>query len=202
MVISMKNKYFIFLISLAITVISFNLPSVTVCAENIRITVDSLNIKNAKPEMINGTIYLPLRSIFEALGWNVHWDPMEKSVTCSFNNRDMYFKLGSKDIYIDKVFDLMDSPLILIKNKSYIPKKLITEQFGIKVRWDKKNNIIITSDKDTTSITVNGGNNVIIVGEGIIVNIFEPYSENTVSDMISLSNRLLSQNNAEEAIKK
>jgi len=198
----MKNKCLIFLVIFIVTVFLFNLLSMTVYAENIRISVDSLNIKDTKPEIINGTIYLPLRNIFQALGWNVYWNPKEKSVTCSFNNREMHFKLGSKDVYIDKVFDMMDSPLIMVKNKSYIPKKFITQQFGIKVRWDKKNNIIITSDKDTTSITVNGGNNIVIVGEGIIVNIFEPYSENTINDMISLSNRLLSLNNAEEAIKK
>ncbi|KNY29729.1 stalk domain-containing protein [Pseudobacteroides cellulosolvens] len=198
----MKSKHILFLKIYILVVLLINSPFIRVNAKDTRITTDSLNIKDARTETINGTIYLPLRNIFQSLGWKVYWSSKEKSVKCVCDNGEINFKLGSKEIYIDKTYSLMDSPFIIIKNKSYIPKKFITQQFGIKARWNKKGNIIITSDKDTTSVTVNGGNNIVIVGDGIIVNIFEPCNVDTINDMISYSDRLLAFNNPEEAIKK
>jgi len=173
-----------------------------VIAKDIRLTAKSLNIENARPENINGVIYLPLRSIFESLGWEVSWNDQSKTILCTNENRVIRFKAGSTKVDIDGRHYIMDEPLRILKDKSYIPQRFITEEFGLKVRWDKKDNIIITSDNDTTGIAVSGSGNIVILGDSLIVNIFEPYSIHTVSDMISYSDRLLASNNEEEAVRK
>lgn len=173
-----------------------------VFAKDIRLTAESVNIKNARPENINGTVYIPLRNIFEALGWEVIWDAQSKTVTCTNDNRVIHFKPDSTMVEIDGKQSIMDNPPVIMRNTSYVPKKFITDEFGLKVRWNKKDNIIITSDEDTTSVTVNGGSNIIIVGDGMIINIFEPCDIHAVSDMISLADRLIASNNAQEALHK
>ncbi|GAE88263.1 stalk domain-containing protein [Acetivibrio straminisolvens] len=173
-----------------------------VIAKDIRLSTESLNIENARPENINGIIYIPLRNIFEALGWEVSWDGKVKTVVCTNGTRVIRFKADSEKVDIDDRYYIMSGPLTILDSKSYVPQRFITEEFGLKVRWNKKDNIIITSDKDTTSITVNGSSNIVIVGDSLIVNIFEPYNIHTISDMISYSDRLLASNNEEEALHK
>lgn len=198
-----KKKVLFLVISLTFTMcLCFIQNDVRVMAKDIRLTAESLNIKNASPQKINGIIYVPLRSIFEALGWEVSWDKQSNVITCTYKDRIIRFKEDSKDVDINNSYSIMDDPLIILNNKSYVPKRFITEEFGLKVRWNNKNNIIITSDQDTTSVTVNGGNNIVVVGEGMIVNIFEPCNIYTISDMISYSDRLLASTNGEEAIEK
>ncbi len=199
-----RKKGIMFLVIFAVFIISFFLvqSNERVLAKDIRLTAKSLNIKNARPENINGTVYIPLRSIFEALGWEVTWDAPSKTATCTNNDRIINFELGSTSVKIDGRHYIMDKPFIILGNMSYVPKKFITEEFGLKVRWNKKDNIIITSDEDTTSVTVNGGSNIIIVGDSMIINIFESCDIYTVSDMISYADRLLASNNAQEALHK
>jgi hypothetical protein len=172
-----------------------------VIAKDIELNVTSLNVKNAHPETVNGVAYIPVRSIFESLEWKVSWDSNLKTVYCTSKESKICFKNESREIYIDGKYSLMDYPLIIIKNKSYVPRKFIVQQFGLKVRWNGKDNIIIRSDDDTTSVTVNGGNNIVIVGDGIIVNIFEPCDKYTINDMLSFSDKLLAANNAEDVCK-
>jgi tetratricopeptide (TPR) repeat protein len=197
-----KSRMFLVIFSVLIMCFCFIQNNGTVIAKNIRLTSESLNIKNARPENIDGTVYIPLRSIFEALGWEVIWNTQSKTVTCTNNGRVINLKLGSTLVKIDDRHYIMDKPFIILGNMSYVPKKFITEEFGLKVRWNKKDNIIITSDEDTTSVTVNGGSNIIIVGDSMIVNIFEPCNIYTISDLISYADRLLASNNAQEALHK
>ncbi|HEX2926940.1 MAG TPA: tetratricopeptide repeat protein, partial [Ruminiclostridium sp.] len=78
----------------------------------------------------------------------------------------------------------------------------IAEEFGTKVRWNKKDNLIIVSNKNTGNITVSGQGNIIIAGDNIIVNIFEPYGIDTVYDLIDDADKLLDAKKPEEAISK
>ena len=196
----MKKSLTNILVSVILFMCFLPVADIRTFAKDTRITVNSLNISNARPETINGIVYIPLRSFFEALEWRVLWNSNSKEVTCTNENEEMRFKTESNEIEINKSLILMDAPLININNRSYVSQKFITKEFGIKVRWNKKDNIIVTSDKDTSSVTVNGGNNIVIVGDCIIVNIFEPCSINTLNDMVSYSDRLLSSNNAREAL--
>lgn len=185
-----------------VMVFCFMLNNQKAIAKDIRYTTESLSIENVHPKIINGIIYIPLRSVFEALGWEVSWDGQSKTVTCTNENRVIRFKVDSSKVDIDDSYYIIDGALIILENKSYIPQKFITEEFGLKVRWNKNDNIIITSDKGTTGIIVDGGSNIVIVGDSMIVNIFEPYNIYTISDMISYSDRLLASNNAQEALHK
>ena len=195
----MKKNLINILVFVILFVLFLPATSTMSFAEDTRITVNSLNISNARPETINGVVYIPLRSFFEALEWRVEWEPISKEVICTQKNEELRFKTERNGIEINRIAKLMDAPLININNRSYLPQKFVTKQFGIKVRWNKKDNIIITSDNDTSSVTVNGGNNIVIVGDCMIINIFEPCSINTLNDMVSYSDRLLSSN-AREAL--
>jgi len=97
---------------------------------------------------------------------------------------------------------LMTAPLLIYKNSSYLPTKFIIDQFGLKIRWTGKDNIIITNSLDAVNASINGNSNIIIAGSGLILNIFEPCSSETINDMASYADNLLSHNNLKDAMSK
>ncbi|NLD49238.1 MAG: copper amine oxidase N-terminal domain-containing protein [Clostridiaceae bacterium] len=198
----MKKILMNLILSFAVILFFLQMPVLKVFAVETRLEAKSLNIENIRQETINGVPYIPLRSFFEALGWEVTWDSKTKEVVCALNNEKIRFIAGEKEIKINNSLALMDNSLLIISSRSYVPQRFIARQFGLKIRWNKKDNIIVASVNDTSSVTVNGGNNIVIVGDCIIANIFEPCSIQTLDDMISHSDRLLSSGNAREALTK
>ncbi len=199
---STGKKLFGIVFSVCILLLLLRINISEVDAKDMKLTVKSFNITGSAPKTVGGVSYIPLRSVFESLGWEIGWEPGLKRVTCTNKERSIVFTSGSKELEIDGEYSMMDNPLLLIDNKSFVPGRFITQQLGVKIRWNRKDNLIIVSDSDASSVTVNGGSNIIIAGDGIIVNIFEPFGEDTLDDMISYSDRLLKLNSPAEALLK
>ncbi|MDP4181113.1 MAG: copper amine oxidase N-terminal domain-containing protein, partial [Bacillota bacterium] len=197
----MKAKINIIIYILCIGIM-ISVHSLDVKAKNINLTVESFKITDTAPKTVKGVVYIPLRSVYEPLGWMVQWNSKLRCITCVKEDDNIKFNVNSKELYENDQYCLMDSPMIIIGSKSYLSRKFITQKLGLKVKWNKKDNLIIVSDEGASSATVNGVNNVVIAGDGIIVNIFEPCSIATINDMVSYSDRLLSLNEPDEAIKK
>lgn len=182
----------VLLIKLIVMLFIFLQLHITGYAENKQIILKSINIKNSYSIKVNNTIYMPVKIIFEEFEWQVNWDNVTKKVICTNGNNTIKFENNSSEIIIDNEYYYMDSPFIIAGNTGYVPQKFIVEQFGVKVRWNKKDNIVLLSANSTQSISINGSSNIVIVGEGIIANIFEPCSKDTINDMLDIADKLLS----------
>lgn len=71
---------------------------------NIKVTLDgkALNLNTVEPFIIDGTTYLPVRAVSEALGLDVDWDGATSTVilTTPLESRDIYItRTGSKYHY-------------------------------------------------------------------------------------------------------
>ena len=60
----------------AITIGTIAMATTTFCASNINVTLNGLNITfgDAKPEIINGRTMVPVRGLFEKMGYSIKWD--------------------------------------------------------------------------------------------------------------------------------
>ncbi len=183
-----------------VIMLTFEFFCIDINAKDIEKVVKSINLTDNSPEKINGILYVHLRPVFEALGWNVLFNPSNNSIICTKNNDTMEFTVGSSEFFINGSYNIMNAPLVLVDNKSYIPQKLIVDQFGIKIKWNGEDNLIIMSDKELNSVTVNGEGNVIITGDSIIVNIYEPCNIKTLNDMMVYTDQLLKINPYEALI--
>jgi len=198
----MKKELLKAILFISIALFTLESTFIAVNAANLEVTANSHNIAEVVPLSVDGVTYFPLRSIFEAFEWKVKWDSKLRKVTCQNAENSIEFVVGSKELICDNWKEFMDYPLVIKNNTSYVPKKLIIEKLGLKIRWNKKDNLIILAKGDTSSITINGGSNIVIVGDGIIVNIFEPCNKDTLEDMINYADSLLAINNPVEALQK
>ncbi len=79
---------------------------------------------------------VPLRKIAEALEADVGWEQETKSVLVSRYGTNLKLQMNSKTVYVNGVANLMELPLTIRDNRSYVPVRFITEYFGGDVAWN------------------------------------------------------------------
>ncbi|MCX7921772.1 MAG: stalk domain-containing protein [Clostridia bacterium] len=164
-------------------------------SQTTRVMLNSIKINDSlSPKIINGVVFVPVRPAFEALKWQVEWNNADKSITITNTDKSILLKAGSSEAYLNGEYILLDGPIVLINGRAFAPSKFVAEQLGVKVRWNTRDNLLILANIDSSSVTVNGSRNIVIAGNGIIVNIFEPYSTDTVYDMLNYADMILCSN--------
>ncbi len=92
----------------------------------------------------NNRLMVPLRSISEALGANVAWDPAEQTVIISGGGRMAHFQVGSTQAQVNGQPKTMDTSPVIKNNRTMVPLRYVGEYLGTIVNWHE----------DTRTVTV------------------------------------------------
>ncbi len=170
--------------------------------KDIKIITDKIEPFTLPTEIIDNVAYVPVRPLLEALGWKLVWNPVDLTITCSSGKDENIFRINSTNAYINNELIILDDPPVIINGTTYIPSKVAVNQFGTRIRWNKEDNLIIVSNNIVCDIAINGNGNIVVAGNGILVNIIEPYGIDTLYDMLDYADGLLACNLYVDAIAK
>ncbi|MFZ5590539.1 MAG: S41 family peptidase [Bacillota bacterium] len=103
--------------------------------------VASLNGEQVKlgqmvPYKKDGHIYLPLRFVLEAAGYNVKWDQREQTITVQNGTTSFSFKPGQPTARIAGKDTRLPAPVVINSGSSWLPVEVL-KQMGVNVRTDK-----------------------------------------------------------------
>ena len=87
------------------------------------------------PIQHNGTVMVPFRAIFEALGLKVEWDPKTQTIRGSKPGTLIKLKLGSTAAEINGNQKKLTVAPANIKGSTYVPLRFIGEAVDAKVSW-------------------------------------------------------------------
>lgn len=155
----------------------------TCLSKNIRIFINEKEIDfNTAPIVINDRTMVPMREIFEELGYILDWDEKNQKVMAQNGNSVIEMTINDKTAYVNYTSSVLDSPPIIKNNRTFVPLRFISESTGFDVYWNEKEKIIditppildITKSNVNDSIvaiTTNNmqGSGVIISDTGLIV---------------------------------
>jgi hypothetical protein len=79
---------------------------------------------------------VPVRAIFEALGANVEWDAVKKTVTGIKDQTVIKLQVDNVNAVVNEEHKTMDVPAIIENNRTFVPARFISESLGAKVTWD------------------------------------------------------------------
>ena len=88
------------------------------------------------PTIINDRTMLPLRAIFEALGAMVSWDEETKTVFAVNGDIVIAMQIGQEVMYVNGERVELDSPSVIVDDRTLVPVRAIAEAFGNKVTYD------------------------------------------------------------------
>jgi hypothetical protein len=91
----------------------------------------------------NGTILVPLRSLFEQTGATVNYDPATKTVDVSKTGADVKVTLGKPIVTINGEDRPLDVPPEMYKGALVVPLRVISEGMGAYVLWVADKHLVV-----------------------------------------------------------
>lgn len=112
-------------------------------AGQIRINLDGVDIACDSPPVITeGRTLVPARAVFEAMGGSVEWNEASREVTVAVRDVAIKLKIDSATAYINGTGRQLDVPAKIIKNRTMVPVRFVSEAAGYEVSWDEKNRTV------------------------------------------------------------
>lgn len=91
----------------------------------------------------NGTILIPLRSMFEQMGASVSYDPSSRTVTVSKPGAQVQVTVGRPVVIINGESRPLDVPPIMYQGTVLVPVRVISEGMGAYVQWVPDQHVVV-----------------------------------------------------------
>ena len=86
--------------------------------------------------IIGSRTMIPLRGVFELLGYTVDWDESTKTATLTGDDV-IKITVGASEFYDDDVVKYAEVPAQIINDRLYLPLRAVGEAAGKNIRWDQ-----------------------------------------------------------------
>lgn len=139
----MKNCIISLALALSIVFVS---ATVVYAADNgIGVTVhgEDVDFGDTPPVLVDGRTLVPVREVFEALGFVVDWYGGTQTVTLTRDDYIIIISLGDADFTTNDVSHALDVPAQMIDGRTMLPIRLPLESVGYVVGWDSATSTVI-----------------------------------------------------------
>lgn len=111
--------------------------TLTWAEEDITVEVDGVQLDfDVPPAIVNGRTMLPLRVIFEALGLNVGWDPVTKTITGTGDGTTVILTIDNPNAAVNGKSITLDVPAMIMNGRTVVPTRFVAEATGADVGWN------------------------------------------------------------------
>ncbi|KKM12453.1 hypothetical protein SY88_03350 [Clostridiales bacterium PH28_bin88] len=137
----MKQNWLIVLLVGVLLLTGF--PNGVTAAQPISITLDGEELDfDVAPVLESGRVLVPVRVIFEAFGATVDWDTATNTITARRDNDTIKLTIGNKTAHKNGEAVELDVPAKIIRGRTLVPVRFVSEALGAKVLWDSKNQVV------------------------------------------------------------
>lgn len=149
-----RNKAKLILITILLVI--FSMQSVMASEVSIEFKIGQLNVKTsgenltleAAPYIKNGSTMVPMRSIFEELGYLVEYISDSKKIVSTNGTKRIIMTIGSNKATVDGIEKTMPVSPEVVNGRTFVPLRFISENSNAKVNWiDSSSPITVSMDK-------------------------------------------------------
>lgn len=116
------------------------IPKKVVKGIGIRLNGNYVLMEN-QSRMINGSVFVPIRGLFESLGGSVNY--ANNIVTIKYGSNIIKMEVGKKEATINGTSLKLPSPVQIVKGRTMVPLRFVSQAMGAKVVWDGKNREVL-----------------------------------------------------------
>lgn len=91
---------------------------------------------DVKPYLKNGRTMVPFRGIFEALGVEVSWDGVNRTVMATNDTAQIFIEIGKDYAFVNGYRIDLDAAPEIINGRTFVPLRFVSENAGADVSWD------------------------------------------------------------------
>jgi len=146
----MAKRFFILKLIICLMI----LVSTSFANDNITILVNNSEIySDVKPFVSNGTTYVPLRFISEALNTDsITWNKSVQSVTIKKGINTLNFFINKNYAFINNSRENINGIPIIKDSRTFVPLRIISETLNANVNWNDDTRTIRITTKSTATI--------------------------------------------------
>ena len=112
----------------------------------------NLSFPDAAPEARDGRTFLPVRTVFEAMGAEVSYSPAAQTITAFRDGTTVTMALGGTTATVERsgvtTHIPMDAAPYAHDNRTYVPVRFAAQAFGCAVGWDAGDRTVILIDME------------------------------------------------------
>ncbi|MNO94825.1 hypothetical protein D3C76_864540 [compost metagenome] len=90
------------------------------------------------PLLKNGTTYVPIKYILDSFGGSSTWNNTAKKITVTRGTTVMELTVNKKEFMMNGSMKTAEVAPIVTGGRTLVPLRLVSEQLGIDVKWEKK----------------------------------------------------------------
>ena len=106
---------------------------------------DNRIILDVPPQLVNNRTLVPVRGVFEQLGFEAEWDSVARQATLKNAAHTIVITIGSNVFTTNGVSHSLDVPAQLIGNRTMLPLRFPLESIGYYLDWDSQTRTAIVS---------------------------------------------------------
>jgi len=149
-------KFTKMLLSAAILMLALGVfaPAVLYASE-ISVSIDGVQVEfeDQQPIIIDARTLVPVRGVFEALGFDVDWVEETQTVILADDNYEVVIIIGEDTFTVNEHWSrTLDVPAQLIGGRTMLPIRFVLESVGFGVFWDEDTStVVLATDLRTTA---------------------------------------------------
>ena len=140
----MKYRFFIYFQILFVVFVSMiiftSIPAMTVYAsDEIIVIIDGERVDfldGQDPVIINNRTLVPVRGIFEQLGFDIEWNGNTRQVKLKKGLNVVIVTIDSKTLITNGENHTLDVPAQLINGRTMLPIRAVLDKLGYEMEWD------------------------------------------------------------------
>lgn len=178
----MKKRIFSMMILLVMLLTVFNVSVSSASYIGVYITEDDgqtfekVNFTDVQPIIVEGRTLIPVRGLFEELGYSVSWNQSSLTATVKSESRTVQIPIGAQYMLVNGKKVSVSVPAQIINSRTMIPLRAVSEALELKVEWNEKSrSVIVYANNDSVAdnyIYENLGSAGYIKDKTIILSIF------------------------------
>ena len=110
----------------------------------------AISFQNTLPINEGGTVLVPVRGVFQAMGANVNYNPVTRDVVAQKGDTKIEMAVGQMHAWVNEEMVELPQPVRLQDGHILIPARFIAEAFGAQVFWDKAKSRVLISTEDSS----------------------------------------------------
>lgn len=136
----MNKKLFVGILALSL------LPSIVLAKSSPNLFIDG-QIQKADVIIKDSRTFVPLRFISENLGYKVDYFKESKGIKISNDSHELNLKVDSSEYEKDGKLSQMDVKTFISNDRTFVPLRFISENFGKEVGWDNDSRSVYIGKK-------------------------------------------------------
>jgi peptidoglycan DL-endopeptidase LytE len=133
----------------------------TTSTTGIAIELDGRPLQTETPPiLVDGSVLLPIRDVFEALGATLAWDDSSKTVTATRGQMSLVYRIGDPTAQLNGQTLTLPIPGQIADGYALVPLRFVSEALGSEVAWDGESRTVRITSTLNYETTVTWGVNL------------------------------------------